>query len=396
MAIQQRTRQIKAFRLKRKAIRSVIFGMLGIAIVAEIVVLSPSSLEESKTASTTIDTSALALDNEPTLIPDIPTDRIAEYSIEVFKYVSIQNSVKQWRVEAERAFMFNPERLVHARVVHAFLYDPEGKITTITGKEARYFMNKRDLEVYGDVLTVFPDGFSLHSEYLRYRPNENRITIPTTYAVQGSGRQSDDQVFEFKSMGLDYSMGSAKILLPKAAQVTLMKEPSRSSKDNSKDNSTAGVPDKTTIDSDQCFIDRSKNLAHFTMDPKRPLKTRFVHITQPTLFARSRRAELNYGDFNKVLQYMTAFEDVLIKETERKDGKASTQENGKKKKNAPPSLRYATAGRADFDTRDDTIVLTQLPQAYQNQDTVTGDVILMHRDSDIIEVEHGNSFSQGE
>jgi len=58
-------------------------------------------------------------------------------------------------------------------------------------------------------------------------------------------------------------------------------------------------------------------------------------------------------------------------------------------------MKYATGGRADFDSHKNVIVLTEYPQVYQDEDTVTGDKILLHRDTDIIEVEHSNAFSQG-
>jgi lipopolysaccharide export system protein LptA len=101
---------------------------------------------------------------------------------------------------------------------------------------------------------------------------------------------------------------------------------------------------------------------------------------------RSRRAHLNYGDFSQVLQYLIAYDDVLIKET----GIKKIEKNPK-----PEVLRYATSGQADFDTHRDIILLTQFPQVYQGEDTATGDIILMHRDTDVIEIEHSNSFSQG-
>jgi lipopolysaccharide export system protein LptA len=110
----------------------------------------------------------------------------------------------------------------------------------------------------------------------------------------------------------------------------------------------------------------------------RAANQKFVHITQPTLFARGRTADLNYGDSDSILQYLIAYDDVLIKDLGVKD-----------------SLRYATGGRADFDSHHDIIILTIYPQVYQDEDTVTGDKILMHRDTDIVEVENSNAFSEG-
>ena len=138
------------------------------------------------------------------------------------------------------------------------------------------------------------------------------------------------------------------------------------------------VPDTTTIESDRCLIDRKIQLAQFTMEPYRKSENRFVRITQPGFFAKGRRANLNYGDFAKLLQYMVAYEDVLIRET------------------GDSQLKYGTGGIAEFDAHRNVIVLKQFPQVYQNDDTVTGDVIVVHRDTDIVEVEHSNAFSQGD
>jgi len=257
----------------------------------------------------------------------------------------------------------------------AYLYDSEGKITTIIGDESKYFLNKKDLEVFGNVKTLFPDGFELNSDYLRYKPEQHKIEIPRQYRAHGIGEENAGKRLEFFSKGLDYRMNESLVLLNEAVHVTLSPIEPRADRKNA---TNAHVPDTTVIESDQCLINRKDNLAKFTMDPNRPTDQRFVHISQPHMLSRSRRSDLNYGDFSTLLNYMTAYEDVLIKDTSN-----------------PKSLRYATGGRADFDNRRDVIVMTEFPQVYQDQDTVTGDIITIHRDTDIVDVEHSNAFSQG-
>jgi LPS export ABC transporter protein LptC len=357
-------------------IRPILLLIVTVLIITKVVFLSPSPLEETKlNVQSAMSVDELVLDQGNTLIPDLPRNRVAEYSIEKFSYVAVQKGVKQWKINATHAFMYNPEKLVHARGVTAFLFDPQGKMTLVTGQEARYSLNEKNLEIYGNVKTIFPDGFELLSEYLHYAPLENHILIPKKYIARGQSKNTQaapTQSFSFTSRGLDYSMRRAQITLMEDVHAVFLK------KAGTKKGEALGVPDQTTIESDCCQIDRNKNLAHFTMNQARPLRERFVHIVQPTLFSKCRTADLNYGDFSQVLQYLTAHEDVLIKETGKDE-----------------ALRYATGGRADFDTRRDIIVLTEFPQAYQGQDTVTGDVILMHRDTDVIEIEQSNAYSSG-
>ena len=357
--------------IPRSRLRPILVVAVAVIVVLEIVALSPSLLDENP-PSVPISPEALFAKEEQTLASGVPKDRIPEYSVEKFSYVSTQGGIKQWKLVAERAYLYNGEKLTHGRIIRAELYDAGDKVTLVTGKEAKYYLNERDLEVYGDVVTVFPDGFETHSEYLRYRPQLKRTDIPQSYHVIGQGKEEDGQDLAFTSSGLHYDMKNAMITLPKDAHVVMTRR-------GPKEGDNAGVPDETVIDSDHCVIDREERLAHFTMYPSRPLASRFVRITQPDLFARSRTADLHYGDFSDLLQYLIAYEDVLVKE-----------------KNAEGTLRYGTGGRADFDTRRDVIVLREYPQVYQDHDTITGDVIVVHRDTDVVEVEHSNAFSEGE
>jgi LPS export ABC transporter protein LptC len=338
-------------------------------IITQIVALSPSPLEGPSTpAGTAIDPDLLvpaAEREKPVLAQGVPTDKVPDYSIHGFNYVSTQGNLKLWRLIAKQAFLYHPLNLVHAKNVEAHLFDSAGKITTVTGLEAKYYMDQRDLEIFGQVHTKFPDGFEIDSEYLRYRPQQRRIDIPTEYFVRGHGLAEAGQPLTFESYGLEYEMGASRILLPKDVRL-----------DN----------DGSQIESDRCLILRDKGIAHFTMATFRPADENFVYITQPTLISRGRRAHLNYGkSSNKTgLKQLVIEDEVLIKDS-------GYAKSGKSKS----SLRYATGGKAEFDRKRNVIVLSQYPQVYQDQDTVTGEIIIVHRDSDIVEVEKSNAYSQG-
>jgi LPS export ABC transporter protein LptC len=372
-------------------------------IIIEVVALSPSSLEQSPPSKTLLSEESLlpAGGEEKVLATGIPTGKVPDYSVDGFNYVSTRAGQKQWKLVARRAFLYNGEKLVHSRRVTAYLYDADNKITVVEGKEAKYFMDQKDLEIYGDVWTTFPDGFKTQSEYLKYQPSDRRIEIPTRYEVHGQGDQ-----LNFDSQGLEFAMDRSKLILPQAVKVVMTK-PVDTPTDN------AGVAEKTTVESDRCIIDRKKQIAYFTMYDSRPLKTRFVQIRQPGMYARSRRTDMHYGDFSKILNYITAYEDVLIQEIAKpgQSGKSevissfpNSARNGGPPTAARPNQphpkemisRYATGGRADFDTQRNVIVLKEFPQVYQENDTVTGDVIIVHRDTDIVEVEHSNAYSAGE
>ena len=65
-----------------------------------------------------------------------------------------------------------------------------------------------------------------------------------------------------------------------------------------------------------------------------------------------------------------------------------------RKKNA--SFKYATCGKAQFNSRRNIVRLTDLPQVYQGRDTITGDKITLYRDKDLVEVDYSNAYSRGQ
>ena len=346
-----------------------ILGFLAIVIVFQIVALTPAPLEQAAEPLAPVDPSVFVPEKSPDDLPivaeSIPKGRVPDYTIDDFSYVSTQAGVKQWKMKAATADLYNDIKLVHSKQVKAEIFDPNGAKTIVTGKESRYNTEKRDLEVFGNVRTVFPDGFEIHSEYLLYQPNERRVAIPKRYGVNGGdGLESKAQTkVEFNSMGLDYLMAESRVTLPESVEV--------------RTHSPSG--EKTSIRSDRCVIHRDQSIAYFTMSPSRPSDSRYVFITQPTLLSRGRRAELHYGsgEGKQALHYLIVREDVLLRET-------GTHE-----------LKYATAGRAAFDSKKNDVILTEFPQVYQEEDTVAGERITLHRDTDVDEVEHSNAFSRG-
>jgi hypothetical protein len=380
-------------------LRPLILAGVVSAIIMQIVALSPSSVEEARDSSAPIDPSELLPQQKANLAPGIPKG-VPEYTVDQFDYVSTHEGIKEWNLLADTAYFYNSARMVHAISVTAYLFDPDGKVTVVTGKEAKYTLapvptrgssgkqdkvadknSIRDLEVFGNVKTILPDGFEVRSEYMRYKPDLRTVEIPESYAASGHGKDANGQVLGFTSMGMNYLRSEEKIVLPRHVKVTVDQDRTVAARTVGSKEKDAGP---TVIASDRCTIDRAKKLAFFTMDPGRPLKDRFVQVRQPTLFSKGRRGELNYGDNTggggaQLLHKVALYDDVYVKELGEKD-----------------TIRYATGGQANFDSAQDIVILTKFPQVYENEDTVIGDRIILHRDTDVVEVEHSNSFSVGQ
>ncbi|OFZ78654.1 MAG: LPS export ABC transporter periplasmic protein LptC, partial [Bdellovibrionales bacterium RIFOXYD1_FULL_53_11] len=281
---------------KNSLVKPLILVAVIVFIIADIVILSPSGLEQPQ-VSESVNPDLFVPEIKPVFACCIPTDRIPDYSIEKFTYLSAQAGVKQWKLVADRAYFFSngpKDKLVFAVNVVAYLYDIDDKATVVSGREAKYFMTDRHLEIYGDVVTRFPDGFTMYSGYMEYHTKDRRLYVPDDKPVSGVGEEEGGQITAFRSTGMNFMMKNSEITLPRDVHFTMIRK-------GEKKGSNAGVSDYTTIDSDHCVIERNIQIAHFTMDPKRPLASRFVHITQPDLFARSRKADMNYGGYDKML-----------------------------------------------------------------------------------------------
>ncbi len=362
---------------------------MGSLIFIQIVAFSPKKLEEEG-APDAIEATSLRPEYKDSFVsPTIPKDRVPEYTVEGFQQVSIQAGVKQFRIQADRAFFYQADGIVHARGVQADLYDAEGRITVITSKEAKYFMSTRDLELFGEVKTLFPTGLGTESPYMHYDAKSGNVRVPLAYPVAGKSfpiagakrAPAGAERFEFQSKGMDYSAVDDRLALLSEVSVRVIKQDPKKN------------PEVTTIESDRAIIERKKNTIQFTMLPSRPAETRFVRISQPGMTSRSRRAEFRIDANPRKLRTVRALDDVKIEEKPRLS--AEDAQNPRRRARSNTS-RYATAGVAEFDSERNLIVLRDYPQVYSDHDTLTGETIIVHRDSDLVEVDQSNAFSEGE
>ena len=384
----------RSFRAKRLILKTIatarrvrywLAAVVGILIILQIVAFSPRRLEEEG-APAAIDAESLRPNYADSLVsPTIPQDRVPEYTVEGFHQVSTQAGTKQWLVEADRAFFYSIDGIVHARDVHADLYDAQGQITVVTSKEAKYFMATKNLELFGDVKTVFPTGLETLSPYLLYEAGTKNLSVPLAYPVDGRSvprpQDKSNERFEFHSKGLRYDGHEDRADLLSEVNVRIFETNPKQGQE------------VTTIRSDHATIERKKNLIRFTMLEARPSELRFVKVDQPGMSSKSRRAEFRMDAVTRKLRSIRALDDVKIEERPQLAGDASPAER-KRARNAKP--RYSTSGIAEFDGRKNLIILRDYPQVYQDRDTITGETIIVHRDSDLVEVDQSNAFSEGE
>lgn len=363
----------------RKRWRLYFAAAVGFVIFVQILAFSPSRLEEEAPPPQVRESELLPPTEGSLVAPTLPKDRVPEYTVEGFQYVSAQAGVKQWKLNADQAFFYQKDGLVHTQNVHAIIYDAKGTETLVTAREAKYFFVSQDLELYGQVTTTFPDGMVTVTEYMKYEAKTRELTVPTEQLVTGKSQPTPRrEALEFESHGLTYRDATQKVHLLSRVKVTSQRP------------TKTGATEEAVIESDRAVIDRAKDVATFSMNESRDEKLRFVHLTQPGLKARARRAEFRYGAKDRRLRTVRAMEEVKIEETP-----AAPRDSATNPRSRAPQTRYATAGNAEFDSIRNRIVLRDFPQVYQDRDTITGEVIIVHRDTNQVEVEQSNAYSDG-
>lgn len=364
---------------QRRHLRVYFAAAVGFLIFIQILAFSPSKLEEEAPAPQLKESELLPETEGSVVAATLPKDRVPEYTVEGFKYVSAQAGVKQWRLNAAKAFFYQKDGLAHTKVVNAVIYDEKGNETLVTAKEAKYFFTTQDLELFGDVTTTFPDGMKTVSQYLHYRMKDKTLSIPRSQTLTGHSVETKSrEEFEFRSNGLLYQNANQIVRLLDQVEIKATKRiPGRE-------------PEITKITADRADIDRRTDVARFFMNENSDSKLRFVVLEQPGMNCRSRRAEIRYGSNDRKLRTARALEEVKIEETPRapKDYAANPRRR-------PVSKRYATAGSAEFDSIRNRIILRDFPQVYQDRDTITGEIIIVHRDTNQVEVEQSNAYSDG-
>lgn len=354
----------------------------------QILAFNPTRLEEERPADAITQESLLPKQNEKIeLSPEIPKDRVPEYSIEGFQYVTTQGGKKIWRLDSEHAFFYQVEGLVHTQVVKAEIYDSEGQTTHASAQEAKYDEKKKDLELYGNVVVTFPSGLVVRSPFALYRLNSKDVIVPTKYRVEGEMREKTDAL-KFWSGGMRFDQNENIVRLDSNVVTHVMKLEAGSK-----------APETTTIESDLAFIDKNKNVAFFQMQDSPNTPLRHVRVTQPQLKAEGRRAEFYFSSSGGKTQQsgprvhqMRLVDEVKIEE---EPNPSKRRKSNARHSNKTPQKRYSTSGIAEFDATKNLIILKQYPQVYQGHDTMTGETIIVHRDTDIVEVEQSNAYSDG-
>jgi lipopolysaccharide transport protein LptA len=346
--------------IKNSQFQSLLLLGLLLFFVGHFVLLSPSSLEEDFNGVRIIQPKDLLnfLKNEPAVLAkDVPENEAPSYSVRNLVFFSSVENQPNWKLLARKSNVYQKEQIMHGRDVTIILNDG----TTIQSKEAVMYIIKNEIRFYGDVVANLKNGTILRSQFLKVltRP-VTQLEIPLSEVV--TGEKSDPKKpkngrMDFQANGLFYAdiePQELKLL----SQVTV----------NIHDD------ELTVIHSDEAVYNSLKNHLSFRMNESDKLEKQFATVHQPDLDIKSRSLEVDTTSHQE-LQTITALNDVFIRD-----------------EHDPERLVTATSGKAIYNNVLNEIHLSDFPQVYQDNDTITGDIIVFNRNRDTIEVRQSNAI----
>ncbi len=341
---------------RQSPLQSVLLAGLVLFFVSHFVLLSPSSLEDDFGGMRVIHPRDLLglLQNEiETLaVSQLPENTPPSYSLRDLRLASSHQGSPEFLLSARKSVSFQQEELTHFRDLVLTTADQ----MEIRSKEALYRQKEHVIHLLGDVRVKLPGGVEVRTETaeLTTRPSLH-VRVPATVRVEGLHTKGRNRV-TFSSFGLDYVADSPEHLRL-LHQVEVKTKSARN----------------LTILSDSADYSEEEGRLAFTMSDKRPIQQQFVRLTEPAFELKARNLELDLSG-EKELQTVRAEKDVWFEEV----GESGMKTSG-------------TGGRGVYSVENGLVTLSEFPQLYQDRDTITGEIILFHRDTDTIEVRQSNA-----
>ena len=332
---------------------SAILAGAAILLVAYFTLLSPSSLEDDFLTVRVVHPKDLLnfMKSSPNAIlaKGVPEGVTPAYSLRNFDFFSTNENRPQMRFTALKSNFYQEQQMIHAQTGMVNLEDG----TIVSSKEFLFETARNEIHFFGDVLITFENGAIVRTDYMRAvtRPVLT-IQVPADQAVSGEKKEKTNTV-RFKAFGLSYTNAQQRMLqLLKNVMAVVVGERT------------------TQVQADQATMDFNQKKMTFRMSEQKPFDQQFVLTHQEKLEMKSRTLEINLATSG--LDRINALNDVTIRE----------------------KSFYSTSGKAAFSEPTNTVELSDFPQVYQDQDTITGDVILYHRNDDTIEVKQSNAIYQ--
>jgi LPS export ABC transporter protein LptC len=127
--------------------------------------------------------------------------------LEEVHYSGSKDGRVSWELDAASASLRTGEELILLEGVKLKLFSKSGTVHTLTSRGGAYNGDTGLIDVTGDVRVETNDGFSLKTEFLKYRSDKNLISSDKLVEIAASGMRVSGT-----GMEMEVESGSFKML----------------------------------------------------------------------------------------------------------------------------------------------------------------------------------------
>lgn len=296
--------------------------------------------------------------NTQTLAPGIPRGDIPNAWASGTTYSRSRNGRRSYSIRSNEINLYTDINLIHARTTTISIYDAQGIKAVIDADECKIETKSDLLSLYGSIEARFRDGLIVRTSEMSFNSHQDLLTIPLAIEVEGSKSNGPEDPFTFVSKGLTFSTRDEVCHLHHDVEVVI--------------SPTHG--EQVVVNSDTAIWDTKQLIYKFYANHK----TRHVKIWNGGLYIQ--------GDEAQWLSNQT----TLGKNHFLVIGHTLSQESV----NGVP-FRRSTSNKINYYQELDRILLTGYPVVQENNETLIGEEIWIHRRENTVKANLVNALSKG-
>jgi lipopolysaccharide export system protein LptC len=152
---------------------------------------------------------------EEEIIPEVKKDAntAADLTLEDIHYVETKGKKKEWELRAKSGQHFREADYTTLEDLAVTFYGEEGRVITLKGNKGS-MKERKEIEVWGDVVITSSDGYRVTTNSLRYDGAKQQITTEDPVMLEGKG-------VEVRGVGLVVDLKTKKISILRKVQTVI-------------------------------------------------------------------------------------------------------------------------------------------------------------------------------
>ncbi len=184
----------------KKLTQSLLF-LFFIAIIIEVVIIAPSSL----------DTPNVVIDAPPT---EVEGRGVVEQVLTGMHLIESKEDEKEWELWSDEAKTYKKKKAWDLEKVKVKFFGANGVVFNVTGKSGTVEVKSKNLEIRGNVVTKTSNGYEFKTEVIRYNSKGRRLFSPNKIEMKGPVDAQKEQML-LTGVSLEANLDSALIEIKK-------------------------------------------------------------------------------------------------------------------------------------------------------------------------------------